>query len=330
MSIEYIETMAEVNDIPFNGLNVVSTFSGGGGSCLGYRIAGCKVLWANEFIPEARKTYRLNNDYSHLDGRDIREVTADDIREVIGDIDVDIFDGSPPCSAFSIAGSREKGWDKVKKYSDKSQRTDDLFFEYIRLVKDINPKIFIAENVTGLTQGKAKGYFNEILRTMQTDLNHEVKVFILNTKNYGIPQSRSRAFFIGIRKDIGGEITPPPQRRKITVVSDYIQLADIKTFCAGGFKNDERWKIASKYPYPTVVANIGNNCASTYMSVNGFIRDPQGVKRKMTLEECKVICSFPMDFKLSGIRNKGFERLGRAVPPLMMAQLVKHLAERHL
>lgn len=97
--------------MPGNGLSLVSTFSGGGGSCLGYRMAGYRVLYASEFIPEAQKTYRLNHPGVYLDTRDIRQVTPESILEIVGKRpgEIDLFDGSPPCCAFSVCGKRENG-----------------------------------------------------------------------------------------------------------------------------------------------------------------------------------------------------------------------------
>lgn len=119
--------MREIETIPRNGLTVVSTFSGCGGSCLGFTLAGYDVLWASEFVPAAQETYRANHPQTHLDTRDIRQVTADEIRAVIGDREIDVLNGSPPCASFSTAGKTSKGWGEVRKYSDVSQRTDDLF-----------------------------------------------------------------------------------------------------------------------------------------------------------------------------------------------------------
>lgn len=140
----------------------ISFFSGCGGSSLGYNLAGVKILYANEFIPKAYETYKLNFPDTYMDTRDIRTINPEEILDIIkvkkGELD--FLDGSPPCASFSTAGKREKNWGKVKAYSGTKQRTDDLFFEYIRMVKYIEPKIFIAENVSGLITGKAKGYFN--------------------------------------------------------------------------------------------------------------------------------------------------------------------------
>jgi DNA (cytosine-5)-methyltransferase 1 len=106
-----VPLMREIEDVPGNGLSLVSTFSGGGGSCLGYRMAGYRVLYASEFIPEAQKTYRLNHPGVYLDTRDIRQVTPESILEIVGKRpgEIDLFDGSPPCCAFSVCGKRENG-----------------------------------------------------------------------------------------------------------------------------------------------------------------------------------------------------------------------------
>ena len=146
-----VPSMVKINELEPNGFTAISTFSGCGGSSLGYRMAGFKVLYANEFIEAARHTCTANKrDYTYLDGRDIRTVTADNILGIIGlkRGELDLFDGSPPCASFSTSGKREKAWGKVKKYSDKAQRVDDLFFEYARLLEGLQPKTFVAEKVS--------------------------------------------------------------------------------------------------------------------------------------------------------------------------------------
>ena len=154
-----VPSMAAIRALPWNGLEVALTFAGAGGSSTGYRMAGYRVLYANEFIEAARDTYRANAaSTTILDGRDIRTVKASDILKAIdrkaGELDV--LDGSPPCSSFSTAGKREKGWNTVKKYSDGAQRSDDLFYEFARLVEGIRPRVFVAENVSGLVKGTSR------------------------------------------------------------------------------------------------------------------------------------------------------------------------------
>src|SRR5262245_6465133 len=205
-----VPSMAEIAALPWNGFNAVSTFSGCGGSCLGYRMAGFRVLWANEFIPEARNTYKANHPDSILDDRDIRTIPPDEILEAIGLQvgEVDLFDGSPPCASFSTAGKREAGWGKVKVYSDTRQRTDDLFFEFARILRGLQPKAFVAENVSGLVKGTAKGYFLTILRELQ-GCGYDVRVRLLDAQWLGVPQMRQRLLFVGVRQDLGIESAFP-------------------------------------------------------------------------------------------------------------------------
>ena len=134
-----VPSMREIEATPWNGFKVASTFSGCGGSCLGYRMAGFRVIYANEFIPEAQRTYKTNHPNSYLDGSDIRTLTPEKLLERAGleRGELDLLDGSPPCSAFSTAGRREEGWGKVKQYSDGAQRVDDLFYEYARILKGV-------------------------------------------------------------------------------------------------------------------------------------------------------------------------------------------------
>lgn len=199
-----VPSMAEIREIPWNGFNAISTFSGCGGSSTGYRMAGYRILYANEFIDAARDSYNANKaPYTVLDGRDIRKVSADDILSAINlkPGELDLFDGSPPCASFSTAGKREAGWGQVKKYSDKSQRTDDLFFEFARLVKGVQPKTFVAENVSGLIKGSAKGYFLEILAELKA-CGYRVSAKLLDAQWLGVPQARQRLIFVGVRNDL--------------------------------------------------------------------------------------------------------------------------------
>lgn len=199
-----VPLMSEIAAMPWNGFNVVSTFAGCGGSSTGYRMAGFRVLLACEFIPAAQDTYRANaRSGTIVEGRDIRQVTAEDILRQTGLKvgELDVFDGSPPCASFSTAGKREKAWGTVKKYSDTEQRSDDLFFEYARLIKGLQPKVFVAENVSGLVKGTAKGYFLEILQALK-DCGYKVSARLLDAQWLGVPQARQRLIFVGVRNDL--------------------------------------------------------------------------------------------------------------------------------
>lgn len=199
-----VPSMGEIRAIPKNGLKVASTFSGCGGSCLGFKMAGFEHVYANEFVPAARDTYAANFPGVRLDDRDIRLVQPEDILRGAGlkKGELDVLEGSPPCASFSTAGKRNKAWGEVKKYSDVKQRTDDLFFEFVRLLRGLAPRAFVAENVAGLVKGVAKGYFLEILSELKA-CGYVVACRVLDAQWLGVPQQRARTIFVGVREDLG-------------------------------------------------------------------------------------------------------------------------------
>lgn len=316
-----IPTMEEIATLPWNGYKAISTFSGCGGSSLGYKMAGFKVLWANEFIPAAQEVYGLNHPQTILDTRDIRQVQPHEILDAIGmqPGELDLFDGSPPCAAFSTAGKREAGWGKVKQYSDTKQRVDDLFFEYIRLLDGLQPKVFIAENVSGLVKGTAKGYFLEILKAMKV-CGYNVKAQVLDAQWLGVPQMRQRVIFQGVRQDLNLDpVYPRPLDYQYSVrdAIPWITACDM----GGGFGVVTKVS-AGDTPYMTIGAsgpNSGNGRATHIYQDNS--------RRKFTIDELKRICSFPDDFILTGTYAQQWERLGRAVPPVMMSYIARTVKE---
>ena len=199
-----VPSMAEIAAIPKNKYSVISTFSGVGGSCLGYRMARFKILWANEIEPNAVECYRLNFPGTILDMRSIRSITFGEILRAIKKRpgQIDLLDGSPPCQSFSTAGKRQKGWGRSEMHGDGTTgRSDDLFFEFARLLKGLQPKTFIAENVSGLVKGVAKGYFKEILAALKS-CGYVVEARLLDAQWLGVPQARQRIIFVGVRDDL--------------------------------------------------------------------------------------------------------------------------------
>jgi DNA (cytosine-5)-methyltransferase 1 len=344
MKIPYrVPTMQEIRSIPWNGLTCVSTFSGCGGSSTGYRMAGFRVLFASEFIDSARECYKANSEpHTFVDGRDIRYVTADDILKTIGlqSGELDIFDGSPPCSAFSTAGKREAGWGTVKKYSDKAQRVDDLFFEFSRLLRGIRPKTFVAENVSGLVKGTAKGYFLQILRELKS-CGYKVSCKVIDAQWLGVPQARARTIFIGVRDDLGFDpIHPKPLQYRYSLREAFEQPmkavepeTSIEGYCTGiewdrispGEDSKKYFSLKRSHfdrPSKTICASHGSRGIAS-------VTHPSE-KRKFSIAELKRICGFPDDFNLIGTYEQKYERLGRAVPPVMMCEIAKTIRDKIL
>lgn len=334
--------LADIKKIPSR-FEVVSLFAGGGGSSTGYRMAGGKVLAVNEFINEAVNTYKANWPDTKILPGDVRKLTPEEILQTINKKqgELDLLDGSPPCSAFSTAGSREKGWGQLKKYSDAQQgNVEDLFFEYSRILRGLLPKVFIAENVAGLTKGIAKGYLNEILRDLKSS-GYEVACKILDAKWLGVPQSRTRAIFVGVRKDLwnqkyAGRLHPPPNNKSISLIEAFEGLMFTE-------EDKKETDLTSYAIYKELIAlPYGGQSTKYFQLVKAHPQAPSGCitasagnkgiacvkhwdNRAFTVAETKRIMSVPDDYILTGTYQQKIERLGRMVPPLMMKAVADNL-----
>jgi len=333
-----------------NFFNVISLFAGCGGSSTGYRLAGGNVLAINEFIEKAWITYKRNYPSVHVFKQDIRELSGNTILSQVGlkKYELDILDGSPPCVAFSSSGLKEKGWGKVKSYSDKEQRVDDLFYEYARILKEIMPKIFIAENVKGLVQGKSAellgsnqlsifGNHSDTIYHKLSDCGYVVNYKVLNAINFNVPQKRERIFIVGVRKDLNKVITFPKGNNNIITLDkafdgiintkDDLDEVNIERYevynhllkmgIGKSFHNTRLLRKASpnKSAY-TITASYG---------VLGGRCEHHWDNRKFTIKELIRISSFPEDYYLGNTYSEKAERIGRAVPPLLMKEVASHV-----
>lgn len=181
---------------------VFSCFACGGGSTMGYKLAGFDVIGCNEIDPKMMACYIENHKpkYSFLEPIQTFKLRKDLPKELY---ELDILDGSPPCSSFSMVGNREKDWGKEKIFAEGQslQVLDTLFFDFIELGKQLQPKVIIAENVEGLLQGAAKKYVIEINKHFE-HAGYDIQHILLKAHKMGVPQKRRRVFFIAIRKDL--------------------------------------------------------------------------------------------------------------------------------
>ena len=313
---------------------VISTFAGCGGSSLGYKWAGFRELLAIEWEDNAVETFKLNFPEVPVWQRDICSVTGQEILEFcnIKRGELDIFDGSPPCQGFSTAGKRQ-----VK------DSRNDLFKEYVRLVNDLQPKVFVMENVSGMVKGKMKGKFIEIMQTLKS-LNYEVRAKLMNSMYYEVPQSRQRMIFIGVRKDLNKIPSyPEPLKKVITVREAFKGIENIgeRELPRGNLKNivplvKPREK-ANKYhkkgnyfgthrldynkPSPTIIKTAGAT-----MNLLLHPEDNAGI----SINELKRLTSFPDDFQFVGKYPDQWARIGNAVMPKFMYHIAKHIKENIL
>ena len=317
-----LPSMRDVARIPFNGRRVASLFSGAGGSSLGYRLAGFRVVYANEFIEAARDTYSANFPETIVDPRDIREIDPIDVLRLIGmrPGELDVLDGSPPCSSFSTAGKKDKWWGIEKDYSGTMQRTDDLFFEYARILKGVQPRVFVAENVSGLVKGVAKGYFIEIKAILE-DAGYRVAARMLNAKWLGVPQHRERLIFVGVRNDLDAEPAYPKPLPYMYTVADVLPHI-IEVRGAGGCDN---WLDSRTTAHPTITVVSYDTSLLWYFVNGGWVTalnaDSTTTRRKINNTELRVLSSFPADFILTGTERQQWERIARSVPPYMMMHI---------
>lgn len=169
---------------------------------MGYKLAGFDVIGCNEIDPRMMSIYCKNHNPKFPFLEPIQ--TFKDRQDLPPELfNLDILDGSPPCSTFSMAGSREDAWGKLKHFREgqAEQVLDTLFFDFIDLAKKLQPKVVVAENVKGLVLGNAKDYVRRIYQGFE-DAGYYVKHFLLDAQQMGVPQRRERVFFLCLRKDI--------------------------------------------------------------------------------------------------------------------------------
>jgi len=300
---------------------------------MGYKLAGYNHLGGVEIDPPIADVYKENHKPKYLYIEDIRDfVKRSDLPEEL--YNIDILDGSPPCSSFSMAGNREKDWGKEKVFREgqTKQRLDDLFFDYIELAKRLQPKVVIAENVKGMLQGNAKAYVKRIKAGFE-DSGYVVQLFLLNAASMGVPQKRERVFFVCQRNDLhlpklkldfnekaipfmyldeGIGITRKPIRDGIaayykeTPMGKCVSTVHPKGMYFGTYKQHPH-KVSN-----TIIADSGGGIMLHHIA-DGYLTD----------NEYKLIGSYPLNYNFKNIEPKYL--IGMSVPPVMTAQVAHQI-----
>ena len=292
-----------------NSFTVLSTFSGCGGSSLGYQLAGGKVLLAVEWDDNAVATYRLNFPDTPIYHGDIGKLSVEECCERAGiePGELDILDGSPPCQGFSLAGKRDFGDDR-----------NQLFREYVRLLRGLQPKVFVMENVSGMVKGKMKLIFAECLRELKAS-GYRVKARVLNAMYFNVPQSRQRMIFVGVRDDIGIEPSHPKGRSRPVCMRDVLPITHARYDTKGSFA--KRTFNPARDVFPTITK--GNRCHIP-------CRITGSSERYLTPDEGKLFASFPEGFRFVGGVRDQWERIGNSVPPNFMRAIAEHIRDNIL
>ena len=332
--------LGDLDNVQKNGLKVFSCFSCGGGSSMGYKLAGYDVIGNVEIDPRVMKVYEANNHprYPYLmDVRDFLNIPDNDLPEEL--FQLDILDGSPPCSVFSTAGEREKGWNKEKVFREGQarQKLDDLFFYFIRIAEKLKPRVVVAENVSGLLKGNAKGYVNEIFRAFDS-AGYKAQLFLLNAATMGVPQSRERCVFVCSRKDL----KLPTIRLKFSEAPIY--FGEVRTDCGGGEPDKLTKELLSKrrpgdkdlayINFRTSGKRVGftnsimsdKQVALTVASGGSYFRMCDG--ERLSTGDIIGVQTFPQDYDF--LDQKPQYICGMSVPPVMMAQVAHEVYEQWL
>lgn len=317
-------------------MNIISLFSGCGGLDLGFEKAGFDIPVANEIDKTIWATFKANHPKTYLIEKDIRQVSKEEIEQhIIGNVDGII--GGPPCQSWSEAGSL-KGINDAR---------GQLFFDYIRILKDFQPKFFLAENVSGMLANRHSEAVKNILN-MFDDAGYDVSFTLVNAKDYGVAEERKRVFYIGFRKDLKIDFGFPrgstkEDKNKITLKDIIWDLQD--TAVPAGEKNHHNPKAINNNEYYTgayspifmsrnrvkawneqafTVQASGRQCqlhpqAPKMVKVGKndcrFVEGKENLYRRMTIREVARIQGFPDEFKfIYKDTNTAYKMIGNAVP----------------
>ena len=317
-------------------MKVISLFSGCGGLDLGFERAGFEVPVANEFDSSIFETFKVNHPNTYLIEGDIRQITKEDIAPFIsGEIDGII--GGPPCQSWSEAGSL-KGIEDAR---------GQLFFDYIRILKDFKPKFFLAENVSGMLANRHNEAVQNILKLFD-EAGYDVSLTMVNAKNYGVAEERKRVFYIGFRKDLKIKFVFP--KGSTTDDDKKITLRDIiwdlqETAVPSGEKNHHNPNAINNNEYFTgayspifmsrnrvkgwdeqafTVQASGRQCQLQPQAPKmvkyekndcRFVKGKENLYRRMTIREIARVQGFPDDFKfIYEDTNDAYKMIGNAVP----------------
>lgn len=320
-----------------NGLKVFGTFICGGGSSMGYKLAGFNHLGGVEIDEKVSAIYEKNHHPKYLYVEDLRTFNQrTDLPDELYQLDV--LDGSPPCSTFSMAGSREKAWGKEKIFAEGQalQTLDDLVFVYCETIKKLQPKTFILENVKGLALGNAKSYLRRVYDTLAAT-GYNCQVFILNAASMGVPQMRERCFVLGRRKDLNlppiklSFNEPPILFGEIIDKTDLTEnLTERQMECYKQYKKGD-YSLAKtnarvfgrETSFTTFWMDEGRVCNTLTTGVQLVASIPR------TLNEKEILCisSFPQDYDYPNATRLSF-LAGMSVPPVMMAQISHQIAKQ--
>lgn len=293
-------------------ISLISLFAGCGGSSLGYEMAGFIELLAIEWDVHARKVFALNFPKVPVKNIDIGKLTGKQLLKLINKKrgELDVFDASPPCQGFSASDTRR----------DASNEKNLLYFKTIELINEVQPKVFCIENVLGMRRGKMIPVWNLIAEAFDK-LNYRVEFKVVKAEDFGVPQKRRRVIVIGVRNDIQkrfniGDLFPRTKLTDVSKMSVKAHFPNIIGYSPGQF--EDRF-IPSTEPMCTITKTM-----------SAWVYEKDGLRRRPTTAELKVLSSIPESFQFIGSPNQQWARIGNAVPPNITKAIGLHIKENIL
>jgi DNA (cytosine-5)-methyltransferase 1 len=334
--------LTDLATVPKNGLTAFSCFHCGGGSTMGYKLAGFQMLGGVDLDPEMMGIYRANHHPKHSYLMGVQQFNQLPLEKLPDELkQLDVLDGSPPCSVFSTAGKREKKWGSEHHFREgqQKQRLDDLFMHFIEVGQRLQPKVIVAENVKGLILGNAKGYVKEIFAAFR-EAGYDAQLFLFNAARMGVPQARERTFFIARRRDLGwAPLKMAFSEKPITVAEAFADLTNqngsklsqafkgAREWCAKNNTDEVAdWAIATQgkqklWNHKLVLpGKPSKTIASTIRPIH-WAED-----RRLSDMECFRLQSFPDDYQLIG-GDAGY-LCGMSVPPFMTQRVALEIGRQ--
>ncbi|MDD5650712.1 MAG: DNA cytosine methyltransferase [Candidatus Nanoarchaeia archaeon] len=322
-------------------LNVLDLFCGAGGMSFGFKKAGFNIVLGVESNKNAINTFKINHKNSEILCKDIREVSSLEIKKIMGHSKIDVIVGGPPCQGFSMAGKRIP-----------SDPRNSLFKEYLRLVKELKPKIFVMENVRGLLSMKdSKGIkVIEIILKEFRKIGFKTNYYKVNAADYGVPQKRHRIFIIGTQKEYNFNF-PRNTHTENEGLYNKIKLkkwVGIKNILINRKELNQKYFYSQKLikgfkrrQYLNKLKNIGfgwqflnpNKPSYTISArywkdgAEALIKYKNNKIRMLTPQECALIQTFPKNYKFFGSEREIYTQIGNAVPPLLSSIIAKKIKE---
>lgn len=351
MKLNYDWTLANAVFTKDKG-KVFSCFACGGGSTMGMKLVGFDVLGCNEIDPKMISAYKQNHlpKYAFLEPIQTFKLRTDLPDELFN---LDILDGSPPCSSFSMAGNREKDWGKEKQFKEgqAEQVLDTLFFDFIDLANKLQPKVVVAENVKGLLMGGAIKYVREIYREFDK-AGYFLQHWLFDSSKMGVPQKRERVFFIALRKDLAAPFLK--QVDLFTIAPEIIFDFNDPPIKFGTFRDEigsdegvTDWTIERlnlMLPEDKCISDINEREFGGKVSCfNALLIGDDDVcptitatevnyrkfdKKSLTKNDYCRAGSYPLDYDFCGQKPKYM--IGMSVPPLMTAKIVTEIYNQWL